>query len=152
MERPRTLDPRKCKNNIRHLIGTDNSQLNTHIILLAPNTIQHHLVVHINLALVLVNGPLAIITPLLDAINHHFFLLLSHVLIAIEIDLSLTQEITLILNINLISIFLNNQLPIFIILPQRNPILKSICIIQTPPYVFKVQKFKLMLSLLLLAL
>ena len=60
MERPRTLDPREYKNNIRHLIGTDNSQLNTHIILLAPITIQHHLVVHINLALVLVNGPLAI--------------------------------------------------------------------------------------------
>ena len=28
MERPRTLDPTECKHDIRHIYGTDNSQLN----------------------------------------------------------------------------------------------------------------------------
>ena len=106
------------------MINITKTPLHDHFTILAPITIQHHLVVHINLNFVLVNASLAIITPPLYAINHHTVLLLNYVLIAIEIDLALTQEITQILNIFLLSIFLNNQLPIFIVLPQQNLNLK----------------------------
>ena len=42
--------------------------------------------------LVLSNAPLAITSPLLDAINHHTALHLNHVPIAIEGELALTKE------------------------------------------------------------
>ena len=61
-----------------------------HITLLALIIVQPHLVVHINLTLVLAIAPLAIAIPLLDAINHHTSLLLKHVPIAIEADLTPT--------------------------------------------------------------
>ena len=94
------------------------------ITLLALLFFQPHLVININLTLVLANAPLAKTIPLLDAINHHTALLLNPVPIAIEVDLTLSQRFIQIPNINLLSIFLNNQFPIFIILPQQNLLLK----------------------------
>ena len=85
------------------IIKNTKTLFHVHIILLASIILQHLLLVHINLTLHLVNAPLAIIIPLSDAINHHSVLLLNYVLITIEVDLTLTQEITQILNINLIS-------------------------------------------------
>ena len=69
---------------------------------------------------VLANAPLVITIPLLDAIIHHTALLLNHVTMAIESDLTLTQGFIQIPNVNLISILFNNQFPIFITLPQQN--------------------------------
>ena len=91
-----------------------------HFILLAPIIIQPHLVVHINLTLVRVKAPLAIITHLLDAKKHPIALLLNHVLIDIEADLTRTQGIVQIPITNLLSILLNHQFLIFIILPEQN--------------------------------
>ena len=59
-----------------------------HITLLALIIIQPHLVVHLNLNLIPANAPLASAIPLLDPLNTA--LLLNHVPIAIEADLTLT--------------------------------------------------------------
>ena len=120
-----------------------------HNTLLALIIIQPHLVFHINLTLVLANAPSAITIPLLDAINHHTALLLNHVPIAIEVDLTLTQGVIQIPNINKLSNLLNNQFAIIITLAQQNLNLKQICIIQIPPHV-KDEIIKLTLSLVLL--
>ena len=90
-----------------------------HCTLLALIIFQPHLVVHIDFTPVLVNAPLAVIIPLSDSINHNTALLLNHVLIAIEADLTLTQGNNQIPNINLLTILLNNQFPIFITLPRE---------------------------------
>ena len=63
------------------------------ITLLAQVIIQYPLVVHIILTLVLANAPLVGTTPHLDAINNHIVLLLSHVLIATKVDLTLIQTL-----------------------------------------------------------
>ena len=75
-----------------------------HITLLAHIFIQPHLVVHINLTLVLANAPLGTTIPVLDAIKHHTALLLNNVPIAIEADLTLTQEIIQIPNVYLLNL------------------------------------------------
>ena len=90
-----------------------------HIILLALIIIQPQLVVQLNLTLFFVNAPLAITIPLLDAINHHTALLLNHIPIAIEADLTLCQEFIQLSNTNLLSILLNNQFSIVITLPPQ---------------------------------
>ena len=82
---------------------------------LALNILQPRLVVHINLTFVLGNAPLAIKTPLLDDINHPIALLVNHLLIDIETDLTRTHEFIQIPITNLLSIALNNQFLIFII-------------------------------------
>ena len=65
-----------------------------------------------------------ITVPLLDLINHHTALLLNHVPIAIEADLTPTRRIIQIPTSSLLSILLNNQFPIFITPPQQNLFLK----------------------------
>ena len=60
-----------------------------HIILLAQTILQHPLAVQIRFTLVFANAPLVETTPLLDAMNHQIVLLLSHEIIAVEVDLTL---------------------------------------------------------------
>ena len=64
------------------------SRLQDHIITLAQIIIQHPLVSHINLTLVLANVLLVITTTLFDAINQHIVLLLYHVTTATAVALT----------------------------------------------------------------
>ena len=84
------------------------------IVILALILIQPDLVVNINLTLVPVNALLTIKSLVLEAINHHTAVLLNHALIATEAALTITNGIIQMPNINLLSILLNNQIPIFI--------------------------------------
>ena len=74
------------------MINIIGSLLRKHIILLAQILIQHLLVVHLNFTLVPAYPPLVKTTTHFDAVNHHIFRLLNHVLITIEVDLTLLQS------------------------------------------------------------
>ena len=78
----------------------------------------HPLEVHIYI-LVRVNALLATLTPLSVDIHLHIVLLLNHVLIAAEVDHTLTQKTTQIFNVNLLLILLNNLHQFFITLFQQ---------------------------------
>ena len=65
-------------------------------------------------------APLATTIPLLDNINHHIVLLLSHAMVAIAIDHTLILKATLTILINPLLVLLNNPIHYFIIpLPQN---------------------------------
>ena len=80
------------------------------IILLVHIAILHPHIAHSNITIVLANAPLIITTPLLDDINRHIVLLLSHVLIAIKIDHTPILTVTLTVIINPLLISLNNPI------------------------------------------
>ena len=74
--------------------------LQEHTVIHAQIIYQYPLIVQINFTLV--NAPLVITTPLLDAIYHHIVLLLNHVLIAIDVDLTPIHSPTQALTTNLL--------------------------------------------------
>ena len=124
--------------------------LQDHFILLAPYIIQHSLVAHISLTLVLGNVLLVTTTHHLDAINHHIVLLLNHVMTATAVALTLIQNHFQIIKTNPLLTSLNNPRHLFTIFPPLS--LKLLCILLTPPLVQNfplIQIIMLMLELLL---
>ena len=93
-----------------------------------PAIILPHLAVHPNFILVLANAPLAIITPLLNKITLLTVLLLNHVMIAIVVDHTQTQNNTLHFKINPLLTLLNRLHQSSITLLLQNPNWKLICI------------------------
>ena len=83
-----------------------------HIIVLAHTTTQHPLVAQNKLTRILTNAPLVVKTPLLNALNYHI-LLQNHVMIAIEVDLTLFQKTTQTTYTNPLLTSLNDPLHLF---------------------------------------
>ena len=86
------------------------SILPDHIMFLARTIIQHPLVAHQNLNLVLANALLVITTPLLDAINHHIDLRLNYVMTATAVAFTLIQNRIQIINTHSLITLLNSLL------------------------------------------